>query len=88
MVFNEHESINEVYIAKNSRKIAEENEPSNVGPLKLKVYRRRWLMLAIYFICSVGSLAQMTEYGTISNIISRYHISLQNHIINIKPRYS
>jgi len=45
----EDESLSEVLTIKNSIKITK-SEPADVGPLKLKVYKKRWLMLIIFVI--------------------------------------
>ncbi|PSN51564.1 hypothetical protein C0J52_09502 [Blattella germanica] len=38
-----------------------------------KLYRRRWLMLAIFFCFSVGNVYQWIQYSIISNIITKYY---------------
>ncbi|XP_066999147.2 heme transporter FLVCR2 [Anabrus simplex] len=50
---------------------------SNQLPARLsglyKVYRRRWLMLAIFTLYSVANAAQWIQYSIISNVIQRYY---------------
>lgn len=88
-IVKEDESINEVCIARNPTEITRQNESSNVESLKLKIYKKRWLVLAAYFISVLGSMFQWLEYGIISNIVARYHIFLRIHVVlNIKSYYS
>lgn len=89
MTVNESENMNEVHIANIPTEIEEQDETSNVGSLKLKVYKRRWLMLFIYVICAVGAMFQWLEYGIIVNIVTRYQLFFQNHtVLKIKLFYS
>ncbi|XP_072755721.1 choline/ethanolamine transporter flvcr2a [Anoplolepis gracilipes] len=69
----ENTNLNEVLTIKNSTTIVKSNEQSNDEPLKLKVYRKRWLMLAIYMYFNGVSAAQWIEYSIITNIITRYY---------------
>jgi len=70
----EDKSLSEVLTIKHSIKIAKSDEPADVGPLKLKVYKKRWLMLIIYMIYSGVNSLQWIEYSIITNIVTRYHI--------------
>lgn len=89
MSFNKNKDIKEVtkHKSKNSIEAEEQNEPSDIGALKLKTYKKRWLILAIYFVCSLGSMSQSVEYGIIANIVARYQVFLHT-VLNVKPRYS
>jgi len=70
----EDKSLSEVLAIKHSIRIAKSDEPADVGPLKLKVYKKRWLMLIIYMIYNGVNSLQWIEYSIITNIVTRYHI--------------
>lgn len=70
----EDKSLSEVLAIKDSTKIAKSGESTDVGPLKLKVYKKRWLMLGIYMIYAGANSSQWIEYSIITNIVTRYHI--------------
>jgi len=69
----EDKNLNEVLTVKDSTQITKSNEQSDIEPLKLKVYKRRWLMLIICMIYSVGMSCQWIEYSIITNIVARYY---------------
>jgi len=69
----EDKSLSEVLAIKDSTKITK-SEPADAGPLKLKVYKKRWLMLIIYIIYNAVNSLQWLEYSIITNIITRYYI--------------
>ncbi|KAG7188877.1 hypothetical protein KM043_008483 [Ampulex compressa] len=56
-----------------SAKMLEGNEENSYQRLELKVYKRRWLMLGLYILCSGGSTCQWIQYSIISNIVTRYY---------------
>lgn len=70
----EDKNLREVLTIKDSTKIAKSGEPVDIRPLKLKVYKKRWLMLAIYMIYAAANAGQWIEYSIITNIVTRYHI--------------
>jgi len=72
-IIMEDKSQSEILTKKNLTKIIESGEPTNVKQLKLKVYKKRWLMLIIFMIYA-GSNSQWIEYSIITNIVIRYHI--------------
>ncbi|XP_015511673.2 feline leukemia virus subgroup C receptor-related protein 2 isoform X2 [Neodiprion lecontei] len=52
----------------------EENEDTASGsPLKVRVFKRRWLQLFLYVLCSVCSSYQYPQFTIIGHIISRYY---------------
>lgn len=69
-------NLNEVLTVKSSAKIAKLGVQSDIKPLKLKVYKRRWLILAIFMGYNGVIAAQWIEYSIIANIVSRYHTFL------------
>ncbi|XP_066999145.2 heme transporter FLVCR2 isoform X1 [Anabrus simplex] len=38
-----------------------------------KVYRRRWLILTVFIIFSLGNAAQWLEYASISNVVTKFY---------------
>ncbi|XP_025988428.1 feline leukemia virus subgroup C receptor-related protein 2 [Solenopsis invicta] len=68
----EDKSLREILAVKDSTKITKSNELSDIGPLKLKVYKKRWLMLILYMIYA-GVNSQWIEYAIITNIVTRYY---------------
>lgn len=72
----ENTNLNEALTKKYSAKIVKPNEQSDTEPLKLKVYKRRWIMLIIYMYYNGAISAQWIEYSIITNIVSRYHTFL------------
>jgi len=81
----EDKSQSEVLTIKDAIKIIKSGEPIDVEPLKLKVYKKRWLMLIIYMIYSGSNSFQWIEYSIITNVITRYHIFLKiRTILNVK----
>ena len=40
-------------------------------PEELKLYKRRWIIILLYGLCSASSSFQWIQYGIINNIISR-----------------
>lgn len=75
MTVTEDKSLTEVLAVKDSAKITKSGEPADdVGPLKLKVYKKRWLMLVIYMIYAGANSSQWIEYSIITNIVTRYHV--------------
>lgn len=74
MTIMEDKSLSEVLTIKDSAKIMKSGEPTNIGPLKLKVYKKRWLILIIYMIYAGTNSSQWIEYSIITNIVTRYHI--------------
>ncbi|KYQ54727.1 Feline leukemia virus subgroup C receptor-related protein 2 [Trachymyrmex zeteki] len=69
----EDKNQSEVLTIKDPTKIIKSNEPTNVAPLKLKVYKKRWLMLIIYMIYSGVNTSQWIEYSIITNVVTRYY---------------
>ncbi|XP_025261827.1 feline leukemia virus subgroup C receptor-related protein 2-like [Camponotus floridanus] len=69
----EDTNLNEVLTIKNSIKIAKLSEPSNVEPLKLKRYKKRWIILIIYMIYNGAGAYQWIEYSIITNVVTRYY---------------
>ncbi|XP_046751897.1 feline leukemia virus subgroup C receptor-related protein 2-like isoform X2 [Diprion similis] len=52
----------------------EKNEDAVSGsPLKVRVFKRRWLQLFLYALCSVCSSFQYPQFTIIGHIISRYY---------------
>lgn len=72
MTVMEDKSLSEVLTAKDPTKITKSSESADIGPLKLKVYKKRWLMLAIYMIYAGANSSQWIEYSIITNIVTRY----------------
>lgn len=77
MALIEDKELSEVLAVKNSTKIIKPGEQSDIEPLRLKAYKRRWLMLAIYIIYTAGCTYQWIEYSIIANIVMRYRIFLK-----------
>ncbi|XP_025261812.1 feline leukemia virus subgroup C receptor-related protein 2-like [Camponotus floridanus] len=69
----EDTNLNEVLTIKNSVKIAKLGEQSNIEPLKLKKYKKRWIILIIFIIANGGGTYQWIKYSIITNIIARYY---------------
>ncbi|XP_011878929.1 PREDICTED: feline leukemia virus subgroup C receptor-related protein 2-like [Vollenhovia emeryi] len=69
----EDKSLSEVLAIKDSTKATKSSEPADVEPLKLKVYKKRWLMLVIYMIYAGANSSQWIEYSIITNIVTRYY---------------
>ena len=40
-------------------------------PEELKLYKRRWIILLLYGLCTASSSFQWIQYGIINNIITR-----------------
>lgn len=73
MAKTEDENLSEVLTVKNSTQMMKPNEQSDIEPLKLKVYKRRWLMLIICMIYTGGVSCQWIEYSIITNVVARYY---------------
>ena len=43
-------------------------------PGELKLYKRRWIIVFLYGLCTASSSFQWIQYGIINNIISRYKL--------------
>ncbi|KYN30097.1 PREDICTED: feline leukemia virus subgroup C receptor-related protein 2-like [Trachymyrmex cornetzi] len=69
----EDKSQSEVLTIKDSTKITKSDESTNVEPLKLKVYKKRWLMLIIYMIYNGTNSSQWIEYSIITNVVTKYY---------------
>ncbi|CAL1678174.1 unnamed protein product [Lasius platythorax] len=69
----EDTNLNEALTIKSSAKIAKLGERSDIEPLKLKVYKKRWLILAIYMFYNGAISCQWIEYSIITNIVTRYY---------------
>ncbi|CAL1678175.1 unnamed protein product [Lasius platythorax] len=69
----EDTNLNEAHTIKSSAKIAKLGERSDIEPLKLKVYKKRWLILAIYMFYNGAIACQWIEYSIITNIVTRYY---------------
>ncbi|KAL6268573.1 hypothetical protein P5V15_001708 [Pogonomyrmex californicus] len=69
----EDKSLSEVLAVKNPTKITKSEKPVNNEPIKLKVYKKRWLMLAIYIFYTGTNSSQWIEYSIITNIVTRYY---------------
>ncbi|XP_071647030.1 choline/ethanolamine transporter flvcr2a-like [Temnothorax longispinosus] len=72
MTIMEDKSLSETLATKDSTKITK-SELDDVRPLKLKVYKKRWLMLAIYMFYAGSNSSQWIEYSIITNIVTRYY---------------
>jgi len=75
MAIMEDKSTSEVLVAKSlAETVKRTGERSSVPiePLKLKVYRRRWLTLIIYMIYTGTNTYQWIEYSIITNVVTRY----------------
>jgi len=48
-------------------------EQDTVPPLQCREYRRRWLMLAIFILCSAANAMHWLQYSIIANIMMRYY---------------
>nr|XP_046490856.1 feline leukemia virus subgroup C receptor-related protein 2-like isoform X3 [Neodiprion pinetum] len=52
----------------------EENDDTlNGSPLKVRVFKRRWLQLFLFALCSMCSSYQYPQFTIVSHIISRYY---------------
>ncbi|XP_043524473.1 feline leukemia virus subgroup C receptor-related protein 2-like [Frieseomelitta varia] len=69
----EEKDLNEVLCVKNLVKVVNGNEKSNSNPLETKVYKKRWLILALYILYTGMSNAQWIQYSIIANVVSRYY---------------
>ncbi|XP_012531942.1 feline leukemia virus subgroup C receptor-related protein 2 [Monomorium pharaonis] len=69
----EDKSLSEVLAVKDRTKITKSSEPADVGPLKLKVYKKRWLILIVYMVYAGANSSQWIEYSIITNIVIRYY---------------
>ncbi|KYN04923.1 PREDICTED: feline leukemia virus subgroup C receptor-related protein 2-like [Cyphomyrmex costatus] len=69
---NLDENQSKILTNKDSTKITEAGELIDVEPLKLKVYKKRWLMLIIFMIYAASN-SQWIEYSIITNIITKYY---------------
>lgn len=68
----EEKSGGEQPYANSSAKMIKGDEKGQV-PLKIKVYKRRWLILALFILWSGSGAAQWIQYSIINNIVSRYY---------------
>lgn len=68
----EEKDLNEVLCVNNLVKVVNGNEKSNSNPLETKVYKKRWLILALYILYTGMSNAQWIQYSIIANVVSRY----------------
>ncbi|KYN30098.1 Feline leukemia virus subgroup C receptor-related protein 2 [Trachymyrmex cornetzi] len=66
-------SQSEVLTIKDPIKIIKSGELTDVEPLKLKVYKKRWLMLIIYMIYSGSNSCQWIQYSIVTNVVTRYY---------------
>lgn len=48
-------------------------EQETALPLQCREYRRRWLMLAIFVLCSTANSMHWLQYSIIANIMMRYY---------------
>jgi FLVCR family feline leukemia virus subgroup C receptor-related protein len=48
-------------------------EQETAPPLECRVYRRRWLMLAIFLLCSTSNAMHWLQFSIIANITMRYY---------------
>jgi len=48
-------------------------EQDTVPPLRCREYRRRWLMLAIFILCSTANSMHWLQYSIIANIMMRFY---------------
>ncbi|KAK1135638.1 hypothetical protein K0M31_000225 [Melipona bicolor] len=69
----EEKDLNEVLCVNNLVKVVSGNEKSNSNPLETKVYKKRWLILALYILYTGMSNAQWIQYSIIANVVSRYY---------------
>lgn len=79
MTVTEDKSLSEVLATREPTKIMKSSDSADVGLLKLKMYKRRWLMLIIYMIYNAANSSQWIEYSIITNIVTRYRISQQKY---------
>jgi FLVCR family feline leukemia virus subgroup C receptor-related protein len=56
-------------------------EQETVPPLQCREYHRRWLMLAIFILCSTTNSMHWLQYSIIANIMVRYY-NVTNIAIN------
>lgn len=74
------DNVIETLTTKNLAEITKRNdEKSEIEQLKLKVYKRRWLILLVYIIYTVGCTCQWIEYSIIANIVTRYYYNYFNY---------
>ncbi|KAM0727467.1 Choline/ethanolamine transporter flvcr2b [Formica fusca] len=69
----EDTNLNEALTIKSSAKIAKLGEQPDIEPLKIKAYKKRWIMLVIYMIYNGVIASQWIEYSIITNIVTRYY---------------
>ncbi|KAL0102949.1 hypothetical protein PUN28_018332 [Cardiocondyla obscurior] len=69
----EDKSLSEALATRDPAKITRSDTPVDVGPFKLKVYKKRWLMLVIYMIYAGANSAQWIQYSIITNVVTRYY---------------
>ncbi|KAK9303050.1 hypothetical protein QLX08_005155 [Tetragonisca angustula] len=69
----EEKDLNEVLCVNNLVKVVNGNEKSNSNSLETKVYKKRWLILALYILYTGMSNAQWIQYSIIANVVSRYY---------------
>ncbi|XP_071443654.1 choline/ethanolamine transporter flvcr2a [Hetaerina americana] len=50
-----------------------EKDPSNEAPTSIKLYRRRWFILAIFVAFSASNAAQWIQYSIVSNVVTKYY---------------
>ena len=48
-------------------------EQQTMPPFQCQEYRRRWLMLAIFILCSTTNSMHWLQYSIIANIMTRYY---------------
>ncbi|XP_034174889.1 choline/ethanolamine transporter flvcr2a [Osmia lignaria lignaria] len=65
--------LSEVLCVNNSVRIISNSEKDNGDLLQTKVYKRRWLMLALFSTYSSMFTLQWVQYSIIANIVSRYY---------------
>lgn len=54
-------------------KCSEEESLNEVAEIKIKIYRKRWVILAIYIVYAAVNALQWFEYSVIANIVMRYY---------------
>ncbi len=48
------------------------NEPTESKPMEIKVYRRRWIMLAIFVLVFMTNAFQWIQFSIINNLITKW----------------
>ena len=56
-----------------------EKEKVNLG--EVKVYKRRWLILMLFTLYSIGSSSQWLQYAIIENVVSSYY-NVSTNVVN------